>query len=386
MRMRAFAAILALSLSATLFAQEQKPEAAKPQTEKKETAPSATLTIGDKAPALNIEKWVKGSQVSSFEKGKVYVIEFWATWCGPCIAGMPHLTEVQQKFKDKGVTVIGVTSLDSRGNTLAKVEEMVKNKGDEKMGYTVAWDKERKTNEVYMQAANQGGIPCAFVVNQDGLVAWIGHPMGLDEPLEQITTGKFDIKRAAADFKKQQDEEAAETAKSKAINEEVSNIVKLIRGGDHDAAMKATDEMVKKHPELAANLAPFVFQTMLTGSKEYEKAYAFAREAAEKYCSKSPEALNAMAWAILDADGVDHRDADLALTLAKKAVELTKESDGMILDTLALAHFQKGDAAKALELQKKALELVKKDNAPEEVVSDLKERLDKYEQAAKKKE
>src|SRR5438876_8031237 len=95
------------------------PKAAAPETK------GPTLNIGDRAPALKIDKWVKGEPVTEFQTGKVYVVEFWATWCGPCIKSMPHNTEVQKKFKDKGVTVIGVTSEDTRGNKLPKVEKMV---------------------------------------------------------------------------------------------------------------------------------------------------------------------------------------------------------------------------------------------------------------------
>src|SRR5262249_30052693 len=138
---------------------------------------------------------------------KVYIVEFWATWCGPCLAAQPHLTETQAKYKDKGLTIIGMTSEDPR-NTLEKVEKMVKERED-KMGYTVAWDKGRTTNKAYMDAANQNGIPCAFIVNQDGQVAYIGHPMEMDEPLEQIIAGKHDIKAAAKKFKDAQDEEKA---------------------------------------------------------------------------------------------------------------------------------------------------------------------------------
>jgi len=63
------------------------------------------------AAALKISDWVKGKPVDlAAGKGKqVYVIEFWATWCGPCRTSIPHLTELQKKFKDKGVTFVGVS-------------------------------------------------------------------------------------------------------------------------------------------------------------------------------------------------------------------------------------------------------------------------------------
>jgi tetratricopeptide (TPR) repeat protein len=206
--------------------------------------------------------------------------------------------------------------------------------------------------------------------------------MEMDEPLEQIVNGKFDIKAAAAEFKKRQEEDAAEMA----AQEELMKIMQLARKQDFTGAVKAADEVMAKHPEMAPNIATIKFRLLLTGTKEYEKAYAFAREAAEKYYSKNPMALNDIAWTILDADGVDQRDADVALTLAKRAVELTNESDGAILDTLALAYFQKGDARKAAEIQKRAVELITKAGAPEDMIEEMKERLEKFEKSANKKE
>src|SRR4030095_14718603 len=131
-----------------------------------------------------------GAPVAGFEKGKTYVVEFWATWCGPCIAGMPHLSALQRQYREKGVTFIGVTSKDTRGNDLPAVEAMVKDKGDG-MDYTVAWDTERKTGEAYMKAAGQNGIPCCFLVDGTGKIVYIGHPMFLDLPMEQVVAGTW---------------------------------------------------------------------------------------------------------------------------------------------------------------------------------------------------
>lgn len=66
-----------------------------------------TLKVGDPAPPVKVFKWVKGNPVESFEKDKVYVMEFWATWCGPCKAAMPHLSEMARKYAGK-VTFTGV--------------------------------------------------------------------------------------------------------------------------------------------------------------------------------------------------------------------------------------------------------------------------------------
>src|SRR4051812_5087620 len=79
-----------------------------------EERPTPSLKLGDPAPELRVSNWLQGDPVKSFEPGKIYVVEFWATWCAPCIGNMPHLAELQAKYKDQGVTVIAFTSKDIR--------------------------------------------------------------------------------------------------------------------------------------------------------------------------------------------------------------------------------------------------------------------------------
>jgi len=154
---------------------------------KKEPAPqpqgngTETAKLGQKAAALDGLTYVKGDAVT-LEEGKVYVVEFWATWCPPCLTSIPHLTEIQKQFKDKGVTVIGI----SNEADIEKVKSFVTEQG-EKMNYTVAVDTEGKVGNGYMTAFKQNGIPTAFVVDGQSNVAWVGHPMnGLDEALGRV--------------------------------------------------------------------------------------------------------------------------------------------------------------------------------------------------------
>lgn len=342
-----------------------KPDApaAKPAAEKK-----AMLSVGDKAPALAIEKWVKGSPVASFEKGKVYMVEFWATWCGPCIASMPHVTELQKEYAAKGLTVIGVTSADKRGNSLEKVEAMVAQKGDT-MGYTVAWDTERQTSTAFLTAAGQNGIPCSFLVDQNGVIAYIGHPMSINDTLAQVMAGKHDIKALAAAYKIAQEREAKV--------EELSNqLGAAMKNKEFEAALKVADEMMAVDPEQSSGLVPFQFNILANEIKDLDRAYKFAGDYLSGKGKDNAEGLNGLAWMMVDPEAtLARRDLPLAQKIAERAVELSKNKNAAILDTLARVHFTKGDITKAIEIQTQAVALDKM----------LEDTLKEYQEAAAKK-
>src|SRR4051794_27262183 len=160
------------------------------------------LGVGDPAPAIQVKEFVKGTPVASLEKGKRYVVEFWATWCGPCRVSIPHLTEMQKKHPEFTFVGVSVWEEDQKG-----VRPFVQQMGD-KMAYTVAMDdvpeggkgNEGKMARAGMGAAGQNGLPTAFLIARDGKIAWIGHPMQMDEPLAKLAAGTWDVATARAQF------------------------------------------------------------------------------------------------------------------------------------------------------------------------------------------
>lgn len=105
-------------------------------------------------------------------QGYVVVVEFWATWCAPCRASIPHMNEMFEKFKDQGVVFVGLS--DEEPDTVKAFMKKTK------MEYFVG-AKSESGNDFGVE-----GIPAAFVFGADGKLKWSGHPMGgLESQIEQ---------------------------------------------------------------------------------------------------------------------------------------------------------------------------------------------------------
>jgi thiol-disulfide isomerase/thioredoxin len=161
--------------------------AAEPQGQIAELPPAVPTKLGDAAYPLTGLTYVKGEPVT-ITLGKVYVVEFWATWCPPCRTSIPHLTELRKKYEDKGVVFVGVSNED-----VPTVKPFVADMGD-KMDYNVAVDTAGAVVNGYMMAFQQNGIPTAFVVDAKGRVVWYGHPMGdLDSVIGHVLAGTYNV-------------------------------------------------------------------------------------------------------------------------------------------------------------------------------------------------
>ena len=314
-----------------------------------EEAPS--LKVGDPAPKLQVSKWVQGKPVKSFEPGKAYLVEFWATWCGPCKTSIPHLNEIHKKYESKGLVVIGQDCLERDQD---EVPKFIKGMGDQ-MSYRVALDdlsdsKRGFMAENWMEAAGQRGIPTAFLVDTKGRIAWIGHPMSLKEPvIEQVLDGSFDLQAAAVAYEKRRKMEEQ-------TRELWGELNAAARKKDWEGAETALAKIEAITPaEESANVQLIRFRLKMSQS-DYESAYAVARKASDAN-EENAMLQNELAWAIVTLEQPEKRDLKLAEQIANRANKAAKGRDPAILDTLARVLFVKGDKDGAIEHQKKAVDL-----------------------------
>lgn len=313
--------------------------------------------IGTEAPSLDIEHWISDGEgsfehVTKFEPGKVYVVEFWATWCGPCIQAMPHIVQLQKDYADKGVQVISVTREPLATVNVFLQREVHGQSGtyaDLTKSYCLTSDPDDSVYNDYMQAAGKNSIPTAFIVGKTGRIEWVGHPMAMEPTLASIIEDRWD--RAA--FGRPYQETHAE-------QEFIAELNDLLKTGKADEAAKLADAaLAKASPTERRKILRTKWQVLLIGG-ETDGLFETTKELLDT--NESPTEVNEICWTTYEAlkrgVEIDKELLQLCAQTAAAAADTTAiERKGMILDTVAHLQFELGNLDEAIAIQTQAAEL-----------------------------
>ena len=128
----------------------------------------AKSVLNQKGPDFVVEKWLTPEPD---RKGKFVLVDFWATWCGPCRKAIPELNSLQKKFADK-LVVIGVSD---------ETEDKVRAMASPKIEYAVAIDSQKRM----YNTLEVKGIPHVILMDPTGIVRWEGYPLLEEDPLTE---------------------------------------------------------------------------------------------------------------------------------------------------------------------------------------------------------
>ena len=312
------------------------------------------LKPGMPAPKLSIGRWIKGEPVAELQAGKVYVVEFWATWCAPCRSAIPQLTRLQKQYADSGLVVLGVNVLE---NDAGQVEPFMQKVGGQ-MGYRVGVEEPLKPAQTqpnepmlvarpgrmavdWMEASGNQGLPCTFIVDREGKIAWVGHPSRLLTPLTKVMQGRFDLA-----------EQAALDAKVEALHRQA---FEAAEADAFDEALAAMDQLAAVDPEAAAAMKPDRLGALL-GKGDLKAAAALARSLLDKAAvDRDPTLAFQTAQRLLPEAGQTKLDPEMAFNAAKLAYDLGDQSV-QFKSLMASGYAVKGQWAQAIALQSEVVE------------------------------
>ena len=314
----------------------------------------AAPQIGDKAPAVKVAKWMTlAPPALPNEKGAdkhIFLVEFWATWCGPCMKSVPHLAELHRKHQKDGLVVLGISNEEP--DIIASFLSGKAKKLKLEMPYFVASDEEMETQSVWMKDID--GIPYGFLVDKAGTIVWTGNPLadtkGMDDTIRQVLTGSFDIvaaKKAAADSKK--------------ANELMGELRAAFGNQDKDRVFKLLDEIMTLKPK---DIQAYLIKRQLLAEFDMEDQIPAWESKIEEAMKDSSDGLLQLAAVELEKPLAD-RNAAMLYRSVTRANELTNGQNAEAMLLLAQTQCNMGMIDAAIATQKKAIALASGEQAEE---------------------
>ncbi|WP_348649599.1 MULTISPECIES: TlpA disulfide reductase family protein [Rhizobium] len=170
---------------------------------------TSSLNSDSPAPLIDVQDWLRGDPLSNFQPGKIYILEFFSTTCGPCGPALSDAAQLQEEYSDMGVELIGVaaneeaaTADEARAQVDAWVTKWLPN-----TNIRIAFDHSGEMAKHWLEASLTFHVPQAFIVDRDGSIAFIEDSNSLEDVLPKVIDGSW---RTSAEAKKADKERIAE--------------------------------------------------------------------------------------------------------------------------------------------------------------------------------
>ena len=305
-----------------------------------------TVFPGSRLPFPNLAAWVQGEPATGWAPGTVYVFEFFSTTCSHCKEFAETVEGYAREYGPKGMRFVAISDEEA-----PKVKAWLDSpEKKDHVPYSVVSDPDRSAMMQMQNGTFRNFNPRFFIV-KDGIVQWFGHPKEAAEPLARIAAGTWDPAsvRVAIDL-----DGVAALAKNY-----LDNIARDCEKTDDWKPMIAgIDSVIAAIPERAGQYESQRFVVMIGLADMGDAGYDYGREVAKRH-PQEMATIRSLSRAILQSPYVKNRNLDLGMEFALAADALAKGLDARVADTVALAHFSKGDRAKAIEHEERAVRLEK---------------------------
>lgn len=315
--------------------------------------------VGQKAPAISADHWVTDGDgnfphVETLSEGKVYMVEFWATWCGPCMGQIPGIAELQAEFPEQ-LQVISVTN--EPPETVREFMSLQYDRtspetfGDFLNQYSVVADPDQSIANDWLKYG-PGSIPFAFVVGKTGEIEIADHPVVIQSVIGKIIDGTWDRDAYYARQKKRQ-----------GLDRRVSLAIRESRLEDAFDLSRGLEDLYEDDEKVELRFR----RSLIAMRVNSEEGNAFFKESLERF--KDEEGADAaLVWAVVEMKRGDENPSkeilDISENWLKKKIpdmpESSEEDRAMkaaTIDILAALLFEREKVDEAIELQQQAVKL-----------------------------
>ncbi|QND33564.1 TlpA family protein disulfide reductase [Sinorhizobium meliloti] len=323
------------------------------------------LSTESEAPAIKVENWLRGEALANCQPGKVYVFEFFSTTCSHCVAPMLNLIQLQEKYRDRGLEVVGVAA-EERAATADQAQANLEawlTKHVPKLNFRVGINCTGEMEKLWKEASFSFGHPWSFVIDRDSRIAFIGHPEDLDPVLPKVLEGTW---RTSDQAKAAERKRIADGREEALVNSVLDKFNAAIEMEDWETALPAIEEAIALMPD-DIDLRTTHVETLLYKMRDMQTGLTVLRRLVRDAIDRNDQEwlLNALDQ-LFNPDEYDYTHFPSAerLAMGKELSEhilaltgLKDEVKASYYRAVAPYYYESGDKARAVELLELALKL-----------------------------